>query len=69
MLKDESVHMIGVTCGNAKCKHVQYVDKRVVCPPDGTSVRVVRGGKDVIAITCEKCGHPIEADIDCEGYK
>ena len=69
MLKDESKHMIGVTCSNDKCKHVQYIDKRVVCPPDGNTIRIVRGGSDIITIKCEKCGCDIEVDVDCEGYK
>lgn len=63
-------HIFGVRCKNG---HISYFDKRYVCK---ASSKVVRGrireaGKelDQLTLTCDTCGEPITAYVDCEGYR
>ncbi len=63
--------IFGVRCH--KCGHVNYFDKRRVCPAGGTIMRdVVRlDGKDIdqLYLRCEACHEEITAEVDCEDYK
>lgn len=68
---DEAHHMVSMTC--EKCWHVNYFDRRVVCPlkKDGWRAYKTRGSKklDVLKLKCETCGKEAYVDVDCEGYR
>ena len=67
---DDSRHMIGVKC--KKCGNVTYFDKRRICSAQShfKRTRATHTGKvlDKMDLPCEKCGHIITTDVDCEGY-
>ncbi len=66
----DSRHIFSVRCKNG---HVNYFDKRQVCPAQATIIRGIeqRAGieLDELHLVCEECGVKVVARIDCRGYK
>ena len=68
---NEARHMISMTC--EKCWHVNYFDRRDVCPlkKDAWRAYKTQNSKrlDVLKLTCKTCGTEAYVDVDCEGYR
>jgi RNase P subunit RPR2 len=62
-------HIVGAIC--EKCQHTNYYDKRILCGSEIRYRTVTKDGVtcDEILVKCQKCGHEMKIEVDCEGYK
>ncbi len=64
-------YVFGAKC--TYCHHVNYLDKREVCPKQSNLSRevIVRDGQemDFIWVTCKYCGKDFKTPVPCKGYK
>ena len=67
---DDSRYITGVRC--KQCGYVTYFDRRRMCSAQShfKRTRATLAGKELdrMELPCEKCGHIIPTDVDCEGY-